>query len=117
MRKRNGFTIIEVLVAVLVLAVGILGMATTAALVTRMIGQGQRFSEVSAVAAQRFEMLRSRPCATMANGSATQGPYVLSWTVDSVAAGKARSLRLIVISPTTRTTRADTFATTVPCWE
>ena len=114
MKNHNGFTIIEVLVAMLVLTVGILAMATTAALVTRMIGQGQRYSEVSAVASQRFEMLRSRSCASLSNGSATQGAFVLSWTVDSVGA-RARSVRVIVVSPTTRGTRADTFATTIPC--
>jgi hypothetical protein len=39
----------------------------------------------------------------------------LSWTVDSISAGKASSVRVIVVSPTTRGTRADTFATTIPC--
>lgn len=115
MRKRNGFTILEVLVAVMVLTVGILAMASTAALVTRMIGQGQRYSEVSAVASQRIEMMRSRSCSALANGSATSGAYVLTWTVDSVAAGKARSVQVIVVSPVVRGTRADTFATTLPC--
>ena len=115
MMNRNGFTILEVLVAVMVLTVGILAMATTAALVTRMIGQGQRYSEVSAVASQQFEMMRSRSCSALSNGSATQGAYVLSWTVDSVAEGRARSVRIIVVSPTARATRSDTFATTIPC--
>ena len=115
MRHRNGVTILEVLVAMLVLTVGILAMATTAALVTRMIGQGQRFSEVGAVASQRIEILRSQSCGALSNGSATEGAYVLSWTVDSVAGGKARSVQVIVVSPTVRGTRADTFATTIPC--
>jgi Tfp pilus assembly protein PilV len=111
----HGFTIVEILVAVLLLSVGILGLATTAALVTRMIGQGQRFSEVSALASQQLETLRSQRCAGSASGSAARGPYLLSWTVDSGPDEEARSIRLIVISITPRSARTDTFATTFVC--
>lgn len=115
MKNRQGFTILEVLIAIMVLTVGILGLTTTAALVTRMIGQGQRYSEVSTVAAERFERMRSRPCNTLSNGSATQGPYALSWTVVTPATGNSRAVTVVVVSPTARGTRADTFATTILC--
>jgi len=39
-KNNKGFTIIEVIIAIIVLTVGVLGMVTTAALVTRMIGRG-----------------------------------------------------------------------------
>jgi len=38
LKNRQGFTIIEIIIAIIVLTVGVLGMVTTAALVTRMIG-------------------------------------------------------------------------------
>src|SRR4029077_9336160 len=60
MKREKGFTIVEVIVAILVLTIGLLGLVTSAALVTRMIGRGQR----SAVAAQdsqrRLRRLRGR---------------------------------------------------------
>lgn len=57
-----GFTIIEVIIAIMVLTVGLLGLVTTAALVTRMIGQGQRSAVASTFAAQRMERLRTAAC-------------------------------------------------------
>ena len=115
MNDHRGFTIVEVLVAVLVLAVGIIGLTTTAALVTRMIGQGERYSQASTMAAEQFEVFRSQRCASLTAGTATRGGFTLNWTVQNAAGGRARSVRIVVISPTTRGTRADTFATTIGC--
>ena len=41
-RSTAGFTIAEVLVAIVVLSVGVVAMPGSSALVTRMIGRGQR---------------------------------------------------------------------------
>ena len=41
MKREQGFTLVEVIIAILVLTVGLLGLVTSAALVTRMIGRGQ----------------------------------------------------------------------------
>jgi len=114
-RTERGFTIIEVLVAVMVLTVGILGLVTTAALVTRMVGQGERYSQVSTLAAERLEILRSRSCTSLASGSASQQSFTISWTVDSLPGANARTVRIVVVSPTVRGTRADTFTTTRIC--
>jgi prepilin-type N-terminal cleavage/methylation domain-containing protein len=72
-KGRRGFTIIEVMIAIIVLTVGLLGMVTTAALVTRMIGRGQRSAEASAFAAQRRERMRVAACvqANRVNGTDT----------------------------------------------
>ena len=45
-QREAGFTIIEVMIAVVILTVGLLGLTATSALVTRMLGRGQR-SEIS----------------------------------------------------------------------
>ncbi len=50
-KNRRGFTIVEIIIAIIVLTVGVLGMVTTAALVTRMIARGQRSAAASAFAA------------------------------------------------------------------
>ncbi|MBI1967765.1 MAG: prepilin-type N-terminal cleavage/methylation domain-containing protein, partial [Gemmatimonadetes bacterium] len=54
--NERGFTIIEIIIAIIVLTVGLLGLVSTAALVTRMIGRGQRSTEAAIFAAQRMEL-------------------------------------------------------------
>src|SRR3989440_11499497 len=72
--QRRGFTIIEIIIAIIVLTVGVLGMVTTAALVTRMIARGQRSASASAFAARRVERMRIAACicAQRNNGQDTQ---------------------------------------------
>jgi len=64
-KNRRGFTIIEVIIAIIVLTVGILGMVTTAALVTRMIARGQRSAMATAFAARRLERAARRGVALL----------------------------------------------------
>lgn len=69
MKREQGFTLVEVIVAILVLTVGILGLVTSAALVTRMIARGQRSAVQSLFAQRRLEMLRSSACVSQAAGT------------------------------------------------
>jgi Tfp pilus assembly protein PilV len=115
MTNERGFTIAEILVAILVLTVGLLGLVSTAGVVTRMIGQGQRYSEVSNLANERFEILRAQGCPAAGTGSEARGAFTIAWRVTDAAGGKARALQVIVTSPTPRGTRADTLSTTQVC--
>src|SRR5207248_1632771 len=58
MKREQGFTLVEVIIAILVLTVGLLGLVTSAALVTRMIGRGQHSAVAAQYAQRRIEMLR-----------------------------------------------------------
>jgi len=49
LKQQQGFTLVEVIIAILVLTVGLLGLVTSAALVTRMIGRGQRSAVQAAI--------------------------------------------------------------------
>jgi len=69
MRHEQGFTIVEVIVAIMVLTVGLLALVTSAALVTRMIGRGQRSAVAAQYAQRRLEMLRITGCKSQAGGS------------------------------------------------
>jgi prepilin-type N-terminal cleavage/methylation domain-containing protein len=69
MKREQGFTLVEVIIAILVLTVGLLGLVTSAALVTRMIGRGQRSSVQATFAARRLEILRTSGCTSQNAGS------------------------------------------------
>ena len=60
--ERRGFTLVELIVAIVILSVGVLGLASTAAVVTRQIGGGAQQSRAAAVAQARFESLRGMSC-------------------------------------------------------
>ncbi len=51
----------------------------------------------------------------MTDGSDSQGRFAVNWTVQPVAGGSARSVTVVVTSPTATATRADTFVTTIGC--
>ncbi|MDQ6828357.1 MAG: prepilin-type N-terminal cleavage/methylation domain-containing protein [Gemmatimonadota bacterium] len=69
MKSRRAFTLIEIVVAVMILTVGLLGLASTAGIVARLIGAGGTNAVAAAAAASRFEMLRATPCAGIGGGS------------------------------------------------
>lgn len=106
---RGGFTIIEIMVAVLVLAVGITALVGSSALVTRQIGRGRMISLANEVATQRLERLRllARPsgataaCAQagFANSTApdTVRGVIESWTVSGT--GTSRTVTVQVSYP------------------
>jgi prepilin-type N-terminal cleavage/methylation domain-containing protein len=69
MKREQGFTIVEVIVAIIVLTVGLLALVSSAALVTRMIGRGQRSAVAAQYAQRRLEMLRTTGCRSQVGGN------------------------------------------------
>jgi type IV pilus modification protein PilV len=80
---RAGFTLVELVVAILVLTIGLLGLASTAAVVTRQMGSAAQQTIAAQTAQSRFEQLRSNyNCAALSDGSANAGKNVTeTWTV------------------------------------
>lgn len=114
-RTQGGFTIVEVLIAIVILSAGILALASSGALITRMIAQGQRYSQAAELANKRFETLRSSSCSALASsGSATSGQFREAWTVTTVGSG-GRRFTVVIQSPTGTGTRTDTFSTVRFC--
>ena len=114
------FTILEVLIALIILGVGIVALAGSSALVTRMIGQGRRTTRGVQAAQRRLELLRQQAgrttpaCTALSGGSATSFDGIReAWEVATI--GRARLLRLMVTYPTARGTVTDTLVTAVPC--
>ncbi|HVH67644.1 MAG TPA: prepilin-type N-terminal cleavage/methylation domain-containing protein [Gemmatimonadales bacterium] len=118
MSGERGFTITEVLVGVMVLSVGVTGLATTAALTTRMIARGERSATAMMFAQRRLERLRLTACTTQAAGADTlyRGGVaaINSWTFTN--AGN-RTWRIVLTSTYTtyRVKRAERLETEISC--
>lgn len=121
-RSSSGFTLIEVLVAVVVLTVGILALASTSGMTTRMIGRGKMETRAARVASRRMEVLRLAASASVprcnAPAFASGGPVFSqgvseSWVVSP--AGKVRQLRVLVTYLTVRGSRTATLETAIAC--
>lgn len=117
--NERGFTVIEVVMAIVILSIAVLGMVGTSGLVSRMVGQGKRNTRAGIVASQRMEILRqsalstSPHCTALASGSATTNSVNETWTISG--AGRSRKIQIIVQYQTTRGTLADTVKTVVLC--
>ena len=111
---RAGFTIVELLVALMIFAVGMLGLAATAGSVTKMMGGAKRQVLAATIAQSRLERLRSSPCTSIVSGADTTRGIVNKWTVSAVV----RGMNVIdsVTFPTSRTDkRTRVYFTTIGC--
>jgi prepilin-type N-terminal cleavage/methylation domain-containing protein len=120
--NRQGFTVVEVLVAIMVLGVGILALVGSSTLVTRMVGEGKRATFATQIAQQRIEWVRRRamntsPQCTLvpaATGTATTSRVTEQWTI--TAATGTRSVTVRAIYPSGRGTDTIELSTIIGCY-
>lgn len=114
---RNGFTLIELVVAIMILVVGVLGLAGTAGMVSRMTGGAAQQTIAASVASSRFEQLRSVPCAQVTAGTGTTRNMAEKWTTQ-VNPGNANLYSVtdsITYTAAGGRSRTLTFESYVPC--
>ena len=85
-RDRKGFTIVELIVAIMILTVGLLSLASTAGSMTRIMAASSRQTVAAQVAQSRIDSLSSIDCTTLAKAGATSGSSTVrgvteTWTV------------------------------------
>jgi len=114
MTGERGFSLVEVVVAILILTVGVLGLAASAGTITRLTAEGGRTGGAAAVAETRFEVLRGTPCASLASGSATSGKFTETWRVTSVTT-LLKTVTVTVSYPSGRTTRTASYTSQISC--
>jgi prepilin-type N-terminal cleavage/methylation domain-containing protein len=122
-RSEQGFTIIEILMAVVVLSVGVMALVGSSALATRMIGRGSMSTRVTQVANARAELLRAYAAQTspgctngnIANGSATTDGITETWVLGGVAGDFTRNVTMTFTYKVPGGTRSDVMVITLYC--
>jgi prepilin-type N-terminal cleavage/methylation domain-containing protein len=120
-RGQKGFTLVEVVVATIILTVGLLGVAGATTTVVRRLGDEARRSRADAVARRRLEWLAAAgSCAALADGSALEGAVEERWTVraDTLSRTAAVTAEVTVGGAVGRSAHrryAASYATVVPC--
>ena len=120
MKNRRGFTIVEVLIAIVMLTLGILALASSVGGITRMMSNGQRKTRSYATATSVMDSLRNqakRSCSNLVAGTATYpGNIAEAWTVTN--SGTANSTHVITLITTYRVgtrTLGDTLISSIYC--
>ena len=128
-RSEQGFTIIEIMLAVIVLSVGVMALVGSSAMATRMIGRGGVSTQVTQVALARAALLRAYAASTspgctnanVANGTATtpispgSGQITETWELTGNAGDATRDVRMMFTYRVPSGTRTDTMMITLYC--
>jgi type IV pilus modification protein PilV len=110
--KSKGFSLIEVLIALVILSVSLLALAGLMVQTTQNNSFGSHMTEASTVAQDAFEKLRARPYNSMLAGidsvtGSTGQAYARNWTVNKT--DSTQSLATITVNWSDPTSHTITF--------
>jgi len=120
--KESGFTLVEVLVAIVILSIGLLALASASANVSRMAGYGKWATAASQVATRRLETIRqvaySTTPACTSSALVGGGPLYANGMTESwriVGTGNTRAVEIIVSYPRAQRVVTDSVSTILRC--
>lgn len=118
-RARLGFSIVEVIVAIMMLAIGVLALVSSSTVVLRQLTTSSQRANATSVANQRLERLRNeRLCASVVAGTGSTWGMAESWTVSEVVRNsgqRAITVRYNVVFPKGRGRDTLSVVTHIPC--
>ena len=109
----RGFTIVELLVAVMIFSVGLLALASTSSMILTAMTTTRSRTVAAGVAESRFDIIRSTACANRATGSAKTRGITEVWTLTRLA--RADDVTVAVTFLSNHRPRTETFTSYMPC--
>ncbi len=79
--RESGFTLTELLISVVVIAVGVVGFVSAVGVAATELWIGNRDTEISLLLTDQAERLKSLPYDSVQAGTRDEGDYQLSWDV------------------------------------
>ncbi len=108
---RRGVSLIEVLIACVLLTVAVLGLVSVGTGISKQTGNSRRQIMSAGMDQARLDSLRSLPCGSMSSGSVTKQGITQTWTVSGT--GNTRDIVLRMTLP--RMTNPVIYRALVPC--
>ena len=112
-RDRRGFTLVEMIIAIIIMAVGVMGLAGTASYVAIQMGGGAMQTVAAGVAQTVTDSLSSRRCAQLVNGTDSTRGVRTTWTITDST--RARWVQQSVRYTTRRGVKTANYVAAVPC--
>jgi len=97
-RKPSGFTLIEVVIAMCLLAFAILGLAQLQIVAIRGNAFASRITTASTLAQDSLEQLVALPYANIVDGQDNQGEYTRVWDVQDDTPGAGMKTVIVTVS-------------------
>ncbi len=98
-RAEAGFSLVELIMALIVLALGVVGLATTTIFVTRQLTLAEITTARAAAIQTVMEGIRAMPYDSIDNGGeGTIGSLAVSWTATTTSA-QTKVIRLVSVGP------------------
>jgi type II secretory pathway component PulJ len=110
---RVGYTLIELVIALLVFTVGGLGLVATSAVIGRELSANASRERAGRIAATRLEILAAE-CRGATGGRETIGGIESEWSVGSAGSSQVSLLELVTYA-TRRGNRTDAYRLMLPC--
>lgn len=93
-KNRDGLTVVEVIVALIILSVGVLAMLGTSAYATRTMTRGRMADMAVTFSTRRMELLRASVCTNQASAADTlkrggQNLVINTWTIATAGVSAA----------------------------
>ena len=113
-RPRRGFPLIEVIIAIIVMSVGIMGLAGTAGYVATQMGGGNAQTIAAAMTTKVSDSLSARRCSALVDGSQTRRGVTVSWAVTDSSRTKWVTQQ-VQYKPKRGATKTLTYVTVIQC--
>jgi prepilin-type N-terminal cleavage/methylation domain-containing protein len=109
---RAGFSLVEVVAAIVILSFGVLGLASSSAFIAKQMTGGATHVRGAMAAQSRMELLRSQPCGTLSSGTETILNIQERWEVTAGQNG-TRIINVWIMLP--RRTTAEQYTSISAC--
>lgn len=114
-RARSGFTLVELLVALVLLDIGLLTLVGLATSLSQSFDRLRADARALSTAAARVERIASMPCAASTTGMASSTQADSEWFTDQLQPNATRLVADSVRVTTSRGTRLATLRTRARC--